>query len=398
LQRRFKIFFSAILLTTAFPYIPFIFPFIPNQIFGLNLTGWAWVMMLLVTLINLLYTKNITFPFKFWVPWILYIAVYLVFDFSYLGLQLTLQYILPLLIGSVASGFLYETKDLEWIFKWLKKLLIAIFIMFVYGYFFHHGYGPGSATAVMLFSFAVSLLAAFYFMTKQLKYLWYIGILFLVPVFEVTKMGIAATATVFIFHFANKKITGKIIFGAVGALVLLLVFNTKRFQEETFQKGKGDLSDLSLDYYNNSKIKTSGRTTWKKALEPGLKAAPVWGNGPRSDNAYLIKITGLKSGEPHNDYLAVRFNYGYVGLTLLLFGFVTSFISLYRISVRYSKNAYIWLLSTSSLTLFISFLMFMYSDNILKYTIYFPNYFFGMMGIVYSLKKDEDHSSYPVIQ
>jgi hypothetical protein len=29
----------------------------------------------------------------------------------------------------------------------------------------------------------------------------------------------------------------------------------------------------------------------------------------------------------------------------------------------------------------------MYSDNILKYTIYFPNYFFALIGILYSMIK-----------
>jgi len=39
------------------------------------------------------------------------------------------------------------------------------------------------------------------------------------------------------------------------------------------------------------------------------------------------------------------------------------------------------------MTLFIGFLLFMYSDNILKYTIWFPNYFFGLMGICFSIYK-----------
>jgi hypothetical protein len=55
------------------------------------------------------------------------------------------------------------------------------------------------------------------------------------------------------------------------------------------------------------------------------------------------------------------------------------------------------LISTSTLSLFICFSMFMYTDNILKYTIFFPNYFFALIGITYSLRKDEDLSGYSVI-
>jgi len=106
----------------------------------------------------------------------------------------------------------------------------------------------------------------------------------------------------------------------------------------------------------------------------------------------------MRGGEAHNDYLSVRFNYGYVGLALLMFGFAGSFISLYKVARKHRENWYIWLISTSALTLYFAFVMFMYTDNILKYTIYFPNYFFAMIGIIYSLKRDEDLSSNTSLQ
>src|SRR5690606_41820410 len=52
---------------------------------------------------SLFRTRSIEFPLLFWLPWILFMVVYLVIDFSFLGLQLTLQYTLPLLIGDRKS-------------------------------------------------------------------------------------------------------------------------------------------------------------------------------------------------------------------------------------------------------------------------------------------------------
>jgi hypothetical protein len=398
LSSRLKIFFSAILLTTTLPYIPFLLPFIPENILGFNLTGWAWMIMLVVTLINLIRTSEFEFPILLWLPWFMYIVVYLFIDFSILGLQLTLQYSLPLLIGVVASGFSFRYEELIWIFRQIIYLCILIYLMFIYGYLFRGGFGPAVSSTTMLFTVSVSLLTGLYFMTKDKKFLLYIGILFLTSVLQLTRMGIAATGAVFIFHFANINIRLKIIFGAVGFLALLLVFNSAPFQKKTFYGGHGTISDLTLNYYDNPNIRSTGRLSWRNALKPGLEAAPVWGNGPRADNAFLTKISKTRGGEAHNDYLSVRFNYGYAGLSLLLFGFVTTFISLFRISRKYVQNDLIWLISTSVLTLFISFLMFMYTDNILKYTIYFPNYFFALIGIVYSLKRDEDLSCYPALQ
>jgi hypothetical protein len=398
MQSRFKIFFSVMLLTTALPFIPYVFPFIPGQIFGFNLTGWAWMIMLLVTLVNLLGTRLIDFPIWLWAPWLAYLIVYIIIDYSFLGLQLTLQYTLPILVGIVASGFSYSEDDLLWIFKWFTRLCIAVIVMFAYGYLFRNGYTPATAAVPMLLSILFSIFIALYFITAKKRYLLYAGILFLAPVIDVTRMGIASMAAIFILHFANRNIRDKLFYGLLGALVLIIVFNTKGFQEKTFYGKQGKLSDLTINYYGNPNMNTSGRSSWKNALEPGLKAAPIWGNGPRADITALYFVSKNMNREAHNDYLSMRYNYGYVGLVILLFGFAATFFSLYRLSLKHIENDYLWLISTSALTLFISFLMFMYSDNILKYTIYFPNYFFALIGIVYSLKRDEDLSGYTPLQ
>ena len=311
------------------------------------------MIMLLVTVISLFWIRRISFPVLFWLPWVLYMAIYLIFDFSFLGLQLTLQYTLPLLIGIVASGFIYREEDFKWIFKWFMRIIALVYALFVISNLFGSGYPLGMAVMPMVFSIAISLFTALFFITHEKKYLLYVGILFLAPVVELTRMGIAATAAVFIFHFANRHLKAKVFFGIIGVSVLLLVFSSKRFSGSNILWRKGTLNDVTLNYYDNPVIRSSGRISWKKVLEPGLKAKPVWGNGPRADNAYLTRITKTRGGEAHNDYLSVRFNYGYVGLFLILMGFAATFFSLYRLSKRYTENYYIWLISTSALTLFI---------------------------------------------
>jgi hypothetical protein len=319
-------------------------------------------------------------------------------DFSFLGLQLTLQYILPILIGIVAFSFTYNDYTLFWLYKLLLKLCALFLFLFAIGYIFRGGYTSASAGTPMFLSVIISLLAGLWFIVRRKKFLVSIAIIMLVPIIDVTRMGVLAMALMFVLHFANSNIFMKIGYTITGVFLLYIVFNMAGFQKKTFYSGQGSIYELSLNYYDNQNINSSGRSSWKKVLEPGLESAPVWGNGPRADNLVLSRITGLKSGEAHNDYLSVRYNYGYVGLFLLLFGFAGSFISLLKLTYNSWGYLYLRLLSTSSLTLFISFLLFMYSDNILKYTIYFPNYFFALIGIVYSLKNDEDLSNYSVVQ
>lgn len=348
--------------------------------------------MLLVTLSQFFYRFPVRFPVLIWLPWMLYLSGYIVVQYSFLGLQLTLQYLLPILIGIVASGFTYTPEKLNWLFKKFIQLCSVIFLMFGYGQLFRGGYTPASAATPMLFSVAFSLLLALFFITKHKQYLIFAFVFFLAPVIDVTRMGILAMLSIFIFHFANRNLLNKVIYAIIGFFLVLLIFNTKGFQEKTFEGKKGKLSDLSFDYYKNESINSSGRKTWQIALEPGLAEKPIWGNGPRADNELLKEITGLKGGEAHNDYMSVRFNYGYVGLGLLFMGFFLSFISIYRRLNFDGNNIYLFLISSCFLTLYFSFFLFMYSDNILKYTIYFPNYFFLIMGIIFSLNEFKENT------
>ena len=386
------------MLTTLLPFIPYLLSELPSQFFGFNLTGYAWIIMLLVTTYNLFLTTKISFPVLFWLPWVLYLIGYLVIDYSFIGFQLTLQYILPVMIGIVASGFNYSVVELQWLFKWFMRLCASVFAMSVFGYLFRGGYTPATAATPMLLSISLSLICALYFTIGKTRYLIFAGLLFMAPVINVTRMGIAAMAAVFILHFANRNLRGKLMYGLIGLVALLFVFNSKSFQEKTFFSGHGKLSDLAFNYFENQDINNNDRHTWKDALQPGLETAPAWGNGPRADLAVLLVVSKESNREAHNDYLAVRYNYGYIGLGLLLAGFIFTFFSIFRISHRFIEDDFLWLLSTSTLTLFFSFFMFMYSDNILKYTVYFPNYFFAMIGIIYSLKQDEDNGYYPIIQ
>jgi|APHig6443718053_1056840.scaffolds.fasta_scaffold00845_11 hypothetical protein len=384
-DNKFHLFYNGLFFTAFMPYLPYIFPFFPSAFGGFNMTGWAWISMLLITAYILLTdSTEKKFPVIFWIPWGIYIFVYLLFDFSVSGLQLTTQYLLPILIGVGASGFTYNKEKFRWLFKSFIRLSLIIAAAFFFGYFFRGNYTPMGAQTPMLLSITATILAGIYFMTDRKIFLILYGLFFLVPFLGVTRMGIAVYIVIFMLHFSNKKIATKAFSLIVGVLIVIAVFNSESFQKKTFFGGKGSLSDLSLNYYDEGGlVNSSGRRLWYITLEKGLKAAPVFGNGPRSDLLVLGQATGTGHGEAHNDYLGIRYNYGYVGLGLLLFGYAASFLSLYGI-VRKEKDVYRVLIAGSALVLFVGLLMFMYSDNILKYTIMFPDIFFALIGMSYA--------------
>jgi hypothetical protein len=379
----FKLFFLGLFATTLITYVDAVFVFLPSTVFGFNWSGIAWITALLITLIILPKAKQSSFPLIYWIPWIAYVLFYVVLDFTIAGLQLTLQYLLPILMGYLAANFRYSINSLSWILKGLVTTTIIVFIISMY-YKILYGYSVSMAATPMFLLVLASLSIGLYFFTKIKGYLFVFGFLFLMPFLNVTRMAMLAFCLTYILHFTNKQFSSKIISMFLGGGLLLGVASSKGFQEKTFNEGSGELFELNVNYYEGDNFNSNGRKSWKAALEPGLESSPFFGNGPRADAPILGAMIGEETGEAHNDYMSVRFNYGFIGLALLLFGFVTSFIKMYVMS-RTKNDQVFQLIILTNLTLFIGFLLFMYSDNILKYTIWFPNYFFTMMGICFSI-------------
>jgi len=394
-ERHFYTFYSWLFFTAVIPYLGFLLPFLPVSLFGFNLVGWAWIIMLAAGLYFFsIQLSSVRFPILFWLPWALYLIGYIVVQYSFFGLQLTLQYLLPLLIGVVASGFTYNREKYRWLFKMLMRLSLFVLFLFAIGRVFRGGLTPYTAGTPMLLSIPAALCAGIFFLSAHVEFLVLFGAFFLVPILDMTRTGIAVFLMIPVLHLANRNILSKIIVGIAVFFVLAGIVNSQSFQEKSRYESakKLELSDISenLNYYENKNIRSSGRMTFYDLLKPGLAEKPVFGNGPRADGLVLGKILNMERlGESHNDYLSVMYNYGYAGLSLLLFGFAATFLSMLSVLLRESDR-YRILLITSTMTLLIGFLMFMYTDNILKYTVIFPDLFFAMAGMVYARYEQEE--------
>ncbi|MCF8383428.1 MAG: O-antigen ligase family protein [Chlorobium sp.] len=364
------------------------------KIAGFGLTGWAWLLMLAVSVYYFLTVKATrSFPLRFWIPWLVYLVVWLAADFSFFGVQLTLQYMLPIIVGVVASSFTYDKEKLHWLYKKMFLLCLVLVLLFAYGILFYKGYTPYAAYTPMLLSVMAAVSMGAFYLSKKARFFGVYAVLFLIPFLDVTRMALLVFLVILILHFANRNILSKISFAVAGIILAIFVFNTQAFQEKTFFQGKGELTDLqsNLNYYDesNSVFNTSGRSQFYRYYEPGLKASPLVGNGPRADLYLLEKVVGGSGvSEAHNDYLSVLYNYGNIGLGLLLFGFIPTFLSLYGRFLN-EKNQYRILLQTSAMILTVTFLMSMYSDNMLKSTVFFADFYFVLIGMAYAPYDDK---------
>lgn len=366
------------------PLINGIIPIIPTEMFGFNLTGWAWLTVFISSVVYLFFLKKINFPLWIWLPWIFFLVVYVIIDFSFLGLQLTLQYLVSLLVGVVISGLNYNGFVIRKILRWFIYLIL--FNCATLLFFFIRTYGiediSFGASQVMTLIVAAVLVLAIYYVTFNQRMVIYFWILSVFPIIQVTRMGIVLMFAIAPLHFANKKIKNKILMGILVLAGGIAVFYSDSFQKKSFYTGKGEINEL-VDFQNNNNFDTSGRKSIHNLVKDGIAQKPIWGHGPRADlhlleeNQYLIK-------EVHNDYLSVQYNYGMVGLVILLASLAMQFIHLY-LKRNKSKKVIFKISIYSALTLFIPMLGFMYSDNLLKYSIYFGNFHFVLIGLSYAL-------------
>jgi len=377
MEKLFRFFFFALLVTGLIPYIPIVFPFMPIQIFGFNYTGWAWISMLFSSILIIFnIRKKSKFPIIFWLPWTVYISFYAILLYSFKGLQVTLQYILPILIGYIASTFIYTEKNE----KFIKKIvsIFSVFIIVIIYFRIFRG-GTGGPVTAILFTFLSVVFSVLYFQTHKLKYLILFSIAFLVPIFGVNRMPTLTIAFILPFTFYPIRLKYRLLFIIVAFILGIAVFYSEPFQKKMFHTGSGSFYDLDFE---NPAFNTSGRDNLFKYMDAQMDENPYFGNGPRADYILFLNVLGWDQ-EPHNDYKVVRFNYGWIGLILLLFALTVTFLKLYLLKKKI-VNKYQLLLWSISLTLFIPFMLLMYTDNILKYTIFFPNLFFAVMGMTFS--------------
>jgi hypothetical protein len=371
------VFYGFVIITFTFPFVPKILTNIPTTFAGFNFTGWAWIIMFFYSLLVIIFRSNKIsyYPLAFF-PWILYIVTYSLFQPSFLGVQLTLQYIAMFLTGMAASTFHYSFPLLKRIFKFF----IGMTLLFILLYLIIPELDQLSAVLVMNFTFVGILLLSIYFIKKNLISLLLYLVLVYIAYVAVTRMAILILLIIPPLHFFPYNIIKRFLIMGMMAFFGLILFQTETIQQKSFFTGTGSLYDIS---YQNTNFRSSGRSYFYELLEEDLDKNPLFGQGPRAD---LIKFkkNELEITEAHNDFLSVRYNYGWIGLILLIQGFIFQIFALFR-KKQYLNTPAQKIIFYTALTAFIAWIGFMSTDNILKYSTYFGNFHFCAIAIIYSL-------------
>lgn len=389
LQRKASLPFIALAIGMLASYLPGLFP----GGVGVNLSYLGWIVPLLgCGVVVLLRHRRISFPLWLWLPWSIWVLVYLPFATADNALQRSVMLLTPLVVGAGFSTLRVDAPLIEKFRLWLSRFFLVFIAvagvttgLLVAGQLYGvSGFAAGSITA--------SLLAAWFaarYAGGDQRALAYWAVLALVPVLANTRTGMVVVALTLPLTLAPLSMKKRLIAVAVLMVVGLLVFQSERIQSKMFFSGQGTLLDAVsgvVDMYSGQNVvsgdfATSGRKAMNDALVAGLDQAYWFGYGANTTEAISLSIAGVT--HPHNDWLRVRYEYGLFGMLIFAMTLLVQMLhALWRSRRLRTSGAAIFLYVGAGA--FIPMAIFMSSDNVMLYVAWFGNLHFAMLGLGYS--------------
>jgi len=352
-----------------------------GQIFGFNLTGWAWVVpFVLAGLVALADAGKVTFPIVLWLPWTLCVVGFLVLEPHPHALQRSVMLLCPLVVGAALSTCRLTSAQLSAVGLLMRAVVLALWLIVLLNTGLlvtgelpaATGLAPQAMTACLL----ASLFAAEYAEGQAGALRWWISIV-VIPVIALTRTAIAAAAVTLPLNLGKVGLRRRVLFTGLMLAGLVFVFYTPRVQQKMFVSGEGTLSDLSLF---NPNLQTSGRAMMWEEFDARIRENPWLGYGANASEDLVNElIPGL--GHPHNDYIRLTYDYGYLGLCLFLLGLAGQTLHAWRKARKTAGPARWFLLGAASA--FFPFLILMATDNIILYAAFFGNLQFALLGLGY---------------
>jgi len=357
------------------------------SLLGFSFKGYIWFVTLGVALMVVLReSKRICLPLWIWVPWGALLLTYLLATPYPNAIQRTAMMLCPVVVGAAVSTFPVENNVLRDFLSLCRLGAMALLVgSAVLAGVFTLGALPsvtGLAPQVMTGTMFANLFAAEFVEKKAKALCYWIGMAFL-PVMAVTRTAIVAAALTLPLTGARLGVRKRAIILFVLAVAGLAVFYTTRVQQKMFYSGQGTLVDLSLD---NPDFRTTGRLNMWQYLKEGIQEEPWFGHGANAQEWELYELFG-SAAQPHNDWIRLAYDYGYVGAAV--FGLCMLLQSLHALRLGRKSAGDAEILFAAGSSAFISFALFMLTDNIILYVAYFGNLHFTILGLAYSARREE---------
>jgi len=353
-----------------------------SSFLGYNIAGYAWAVPLFVSIIVFLARRGrIRLPLSIWVPWIIVVAGYLLFADAENAFQRSALLLCPLFIGMTVSKYRIGDNELSGFRILYRYMAITLYIIVVLktGLLVTGALPGGSnlAAPVMTGALLCTLFATNYMFGQKRDFVWW-GALAAIPVIGLMRMGMIATGLSLPLTFAPMKIVKRVFLITLILSAGFGLFHTERVQQKMFYSGSGTLQDVSRE---NPDFATSGRSRIWENMQVKIDEQPWVGHGANASEPFVAKLTGGLT-HPHNDWLRLLYDYGYFGTVIFGICMLLQMRHLLKMGKRSSGERRI--LFFAAATSFISFSLFMFTDNIILYAAFFGNLQFTILGLAYA--------------
>jgi O-antigen ligase len=237
----------------------------------------------------------------------------------------------------------------------------------------------GLAAETMTATLFCSLFATRYMFGEKRALAWW-SALAAIPVIALTRTGIVATGMSLALTFAPMKIFKRIILIILLCVIGYNIFYTERMQQKMFYSGRGTFGDIQRD---NPNFATTGRFHLWEMMKYQIEKKPWFGHGANASETFVRAVTGGLT-HPHNDWLRLRYDYGYIGTIIFAFCLLFQLLNALKRGRMFTEEIRI-LFYTGATSIFV-FVLFMFTDNIILYAAFFGNLQFTILGLAYAAR------------
>jgi len=360
------------------PYVAGISSIGDFQIAGFRYSGWIWATMLAAGgLLILARKERIRFPVVLWLPWLGFVMLSLAWvqGYSLRNFQDAFQIVTPLVVGVVASMRVRSKHELRRLRKAFTHCLIiasAGYLVTLSGVF--GGLSLAQRAMAMMACFVGCVFAATFGMSPVWSLAGWAGCLSL-AFFTGSRMATVALLAIWVVHPLHRGPLARLV--AVGMVAVLgcLAFYTPVFQERFFGLEQGSLSQVSKGEFDSAGRFESWPLIWQEAREHAVLGAGVGQSGK------FVASVWPGTDQPHNDYLRIVFDQGFVGLVLFLAVVAWQFHHLHE-RIRRCRGEIRTAFAAAHMGLVV-LLIIAFTDNPITYGVWYMHPLFAVLGGAY---------------
>jgi O-antigen ligase len=313
------------------------------------------------------------------------VLVYLVFAEAPNALHRSVIMLTPLIVGMAVSRSRIGEEELESFSKLFRYMAIGLYIVILFKTgIIITGRMParaGLAAESMTGTLLCSLFVSNYVFGRKRELGWWAAFT-VIPYIALTRTAMVAAGLSLPMTFAPMKIFQRAFFSFIVVMIAIPLFYTERVQSKMFYSGKGTFAEVHPD---NPDFATNGRKALWEAMETAIDEKPYFGHGANASEPFVSMLTGGLAGgltHPHNDWLRLEYDYGYFGMGVFALSLIMQILHILKRAKNSTGETKILFYAGASTIL--SFVLFMFSDNIILYAAFFGNLQFTLIGIAYA--------------